>query len=127
MGEGEEADVEGAEVSFASDESTVGVGAFPNGAVQGSMECATTREGEGFENIVNIATWKDVPGDAAYRGPMHQRLSEGNATQYLTLEKDLGGFNNIRMSLECAVAIAAATGRTFVIPPPFPIWGMNTG
>lgn len=65
--------------------------------------------------------------DAAYRGPLYRGLSDGNATKYLTLEKDLGGFNNIRMSLECAVAIAAAMGRTFVIPPPFSIWGMNTG
>lgn len=54
-------------------------------------------------------------------------LADGNATKYITLEKDLGGFNNIRMSLECAVAIAAATGRTFVIPPPFAIWGMKAG
>ena len=53
---------EGAVVNSTSNESTVGVAAFPNGAVQGSMECATTREGEGVENIVNIATWKDVPG-----------------------------------------------------------------
>ncbi|CAM9337395.1 unnamed protein product [Laminaria digitata] len=90
------------------------------------MECATTREGEGADNIVNIATWKDVPGDAAYRGPMYQGLAEGNATKYLTLEKDLGGFNNIRLSLETGVALAAAMGRTFVIPPPFPIWRMNT-
>ena len=64
--------------------------------------------------------------DAAYRGPMYQGLSEGNATKYLTLEKDLGGFNNIRISLEAAVALAAAMGRTFVIPPPFSIWRMNT-
>lgn len=64
--------------------------------------------------------------DAAYRGPMYQGLAEGNATKYLTLEKDLGGFNNIRMSLETGVALAAAMGRTFVIPPPFPIWRMNT-
>lgn len=45
----------------------------------------------------------------------------------MTLAKDLGGFNNIRMSLESAVAFAAATGRTFVIPPPFQIWNMNVG
>lgn len=44
----------------------------------------------------------------------------------MTLQKDLGGFNNIRLSLECGVAFAAATGRTFVIPPPFLIWNMNS-
>eukprot|EP00752_Nemacystus_decipiens_P007761 g6935.t1 len=92
-----------------------------SGAVQGSMQCATTRLGEGVDNIVNIATWKDAPGDADYRHP----LAAGNADKYVTLQKDLGGFNNIRLSLESAVAFAAATGRTFVIPPPFTIWNMN--
>lgn len=59
--------------------------------------------------------------DADYRHP----LAEKNAGQYVTLQKDLGGFNNIRLSLESGVAFAAATGRTFVIPPPFTIWNMN--
>ncbi|CAM9872699.1 unnamed protein product [Scytosiphon promiscuus] len=92
-----------------------------NGAVEGAMECASTRLGEGADSIVNIATWKDVPGDATYRNP----LAEENRRRYVTLQKDLGGFNNIRLSLECGVAFAAATGRTFVIPPPFTIWNMN--
>eukprot|EP00904_Undaria_pinnatifida_P005053 jgi/Undpi1/1678/HiC_scaffold_11.g05068.m1 len=125
-GEEDKTPVEGDAVDETAKESMAGGVSFPNGAVQGSMECATTREGEGADNIANIATWKDVPGDAAYRGPMYHGLVDGNATKYLTLEKDLGGFNNIRLSLEAAVAIAAATGRTFVIPPPFPIWRMNT-
>lgn len=56
-----------------------------------------------------------------------REAAASNTTRYVTLEKDLGAFNNIRMSLECAVAFAAATGRTFVIPPPFPVWNMNTG
>ena len=59
--------------------------------------------------------------DADYRHP----LAAGNVDKYVTLQKDLGGFNNIRLSLESGVAFAAATGRTFVIPPPFTIWNMN--
>lgn len=59
--------------------------------------------------------------DAMYQSP----LAEENSSRYVTLEKDLGGFNNIRLSLECGVAFAAATGRTFVIPPPFKIWNMH--
>lgn len=59
--------------------------------------------------------------DADYRHP----LAGQNAGRYVTLQKDLGGFNNIRLSLETGVAFAAATGRTFVIPPPFTIWNMN--
>lgn len=62
MGQTEETDLEGAAMGDISNESTLGVGEFPKGAVQGSMECANTKEGEGVENIVNIATWKDVPG-----------------------------------------------------------------
>ncbi|CAM9636935.1 unnamed protein product [Ectocarpus fasciculatus] len=92
-----------------------------NWAAPGAMECATTKLGEGADSITNIATWRDVPGDATYRHP----LAEENKSKYVTLQKDLGGFNNIRLSLECAVAFAAATGRTLVIPPPFQIWNMK--
>ncbi|CAM9689493.1 unnamed protein product [Pylaiella littoralis] len=98
-----------------------GGGAVNNGAVRGSMQCASTRLGEGVDSIANIATWKDVPGDAAYRSP----FAEASAGRYVTLQKDLGGLNNIRLSLECGVALAAATGRTFVIPPPVPISRMT--
>lgn len=43
----------------------------------------------------------------------------------MSVQKDLGGFNNIRLALESGVAFAAATGRTFVMPPPHTIWNMN--
>ena len=62
VGQTEDTDFEGTATGDISDELTMGVGAFPNGAVQGSMECANTKGGEGAENIGNIATWKDVPG-----------------------------------------------------------------
>ena len=37
--------------------------------------------------------------------------------RYLTFEYDNGGWNNVRMSLECLIVVAHATGRTLVIPP----------
>jgi hypothetical protein len=37
--------------------------------------------------------------------------------QFLTFEPDEGGWNNIRMGLETVLTIAAAMGRTLVLPP----------
>lgn len=42
--------------------------------------------------------------------------------KYITFEPDPGGFNNIRMSAENVFVIAAATGRTLVLPPPQSIY-----
>lgn len=36
--------------------------------------------------------------------------------RYISFEPWNGGFNNIRMSLEFAMALAIATGRTLVLP-----------
>lgn len=37
--------------------------------------------------------------------------------KYLTFEYDNGGWNNVRMSLECLIVLGHATGRTLVTPP----------
>lgn len=78
-----------------------------------------------------ILTNQSVPSafsrDADYRGPLMREAIASNNTRYVTLERDLGAFNNARLSLECAVAIAAATGRTLVLPPPFFFRSMNKG
>ena len=37
--------------------------------------------------------------------------------KYVIMEPDLGGWNNIRMSLEVAIVFALATGRILVLPP----------
>lgn len=43
-------------------EVTVGFPEAKNGATRGTMECSSTKLGEGAESIKNIATWRDVPG-----------------------------------------------------------------
>ena len=40
-----------------------------------------------------------------------------NSSTYLTFELDSGGWNNVRMGVECVVVFAHATGRTLVAPP----------
>jgi hypothetical protein len=37
--------------------------------------------------------------------------------RYLSFEYDNGGWNNVRMSLECLIVVAHAMGRTLVTPP----------
>lgn len=45
-----------------TEDGEVNAGLPPNGALQGAMKCTMTKEGAGAGAIVNIATWKDVPG-----------------------------------------------------------------
>ncbi len=45
--------------------------------------------------------------------------------QYVTFSPDRGGWNNVRMSLEIIFVIAAATGRTLVLPPKEPLYLMH--
>jgi hypothetical protein len=47
----------------------------------------------------------------------HQREQAQEEEQYLTVDYDHGGWNNMRMALECAVVLAHAMNRTFVVPP----------
>jgi GDP-fucose protein O-fucosyltransferase len=49
-----------------------------------------------------------------YVSPM--KKADGSE-QYLTFEPDSGGWNNIRMAMETVLAMAAAMGRTLVLPP----------
>lgn len=63
-----------------------------------------------------IIYWRDVPGDAEYESPITTHHGEHD-DRYITYEYDQGGWNNVRMSMECMIVLAHSTGRTLVFPP----------
>eukprot|EP00531_Pseudo-nitzschia_arenysensis_P014738 CAMPEP_0116127870 /NCGR_PEP_ID=MMETSP0329-20121206/7062_1 /TAXON_ID=697910 /ORGANISM="Pseudo-nitzschia arenysensis, Strain B593" /LENGTH=625 /DNA_ID=CAMNT_0003621981 /DNA_START=140 /DNA_END=2017 /DNA_ORIENTATION=- len=70
--------------------------------------------GPSEEIAAEMVYWRDIPKDAAFVSPFKKTNGE---KQYLTFEPDEGGFNNIRMSMETATALAHAMGRILVLPP----------
>ena len=70
--------------------------------------------GPSEEIAAEMVYWRDIPKDAAFVSPYKKTSGE---KQYLTFEPDEGGFNNIRMSMETATAMAHAMGRILVLPP----------
>jgi hypothetical protein len=68
--------------------------------------------GPSDEDAAEMVFWNDIPQDAVFVSPYKR-----NEAQYLTFEPDEGGWNNIRMSMETAVTMALAMGRTLVMPP----------
>jgi GDP-fucose protein O-fucosyltransferase len=70
--------------------------------------------GPSEEVAAEMVYWRDIPSDARYHSPY---ASYGPEKKYLTFEPDEGGWNNIRMSMETATAMAHAMGRILVLPP----------
>ena len=68
----------------------------------------------GPEDPSEMVYWEDIPSDASHVSPLK---AAGPKVKYLTFEPDEGGWNNIRMSMETAVTLAHAMGRTLVMPP----------
>ena len=56
--------------------------------------------------------WSDIPKDTTFQSPFAT-----DELRYLTFEPDLAGWNNKRMGMETAVALAVAMGRIIVLPP----------
>ena len=63
-----------------------------------------------------VIYWKIVPGDAVYESPITPHHGEHH-DKYLSFEYDHGGWNNVRMGVECLIVAAHAMGRTLVVPP----------
>jgi hypothetical protein len=71
--------------------------------------------GPSEEVAKEMVYWRDIPSDSEFTS---QFANYGvHEKKYLTFEPDEGGWNNIRMSMETAVALAHAMGRTLVLPP----------
>jgi hypothetical protein len=68
--------------------------------------------------------WLGGRARAAAEGGVAQR---GAADRYLSYEKWPGGFNNVRMSLEIAAALAFALNRTLVWSPADSIYLRGAG
>ena len=70
----------------------------------------------GKDTKSEVIYWKIVPGDDEFESPITPH-HDNHHDRYLTFEYDNGGWNNIRMSLECLIVSAHAMGRTVVLPP----------
>jgi hypothetical protein len=75
-------------------------------------------------NVDDMAYWNDPQGnrDQEFVSPFLT-----SKDHYLTFEPDLGGWNNIRMSMEIVFVLAAVTGRTLVLPPNAPFYLLGFG
>ena len=79
-------------------------------ATKGKLMC------NGDDVDSEVIYWKIVPGDAEFESPITPHHGEHH-DRYITYEYDQGGWNNVRMNMECIVVLAHATGRTVVAPP----------
>jgi len=89
------------------------------GAKRGTIECDV--------DVNAMAYWNSPQGkrDEEFISPFRVTALPGKR-KYLTFEPDGGGFNNIRMSMENIFVVAAATGRTLVLPPPQEVYLLSS-
>ena len=73
-------------------------------------------------NVDSFAYWNDPIGtrDLNFQSPF--AASGDDDEYYISFAPDRGGWNNVRMSMEIIFVIAAATGRTLVLPPKEPLY-----
>jgi len=81
-------------------------------AQRGHIECDI--------NVDSLAYWNT--GEPTMASPF---AVPDAPEKFITFTPDHGGWNNVRMSLEIIFIIAAATGRTLVLPPPEPLYLMH--
>lgn len=86
------------------------------GAKRGHIECD--------ENVNDLSYWNSPQG---HRDADFKTHFENPPNRYLAFEPDPGGWNNIRISMEVTFVLAAATGRTLVLPPRAPMYLLGDG
>eukprot|EP00538_Stauroneis_constricta_P012709 CAMPEP_0119555404 /NCGR_PEP_ID=MMETSP1352-20130426/7633_1 /TAXON_ID=265584 /ORGANISM="Stauroneis constricta, Strain CCMP1120" /LENGTH=1158 /DNA_ID=CAMNT_0007602161 /DNA_START=358 /DNA_END=3834 /DNA_ORIENTATION=+ len=86
-----------------------------NSAMRAHIDCEI--------NVDSLAYWNDPQGerDQHFAPP----FKESGDEKYITFTVDRGGWNNVRMSMEIIFVIAAATGRTLVLPPKEPLYRLH--
>jgi hypothetical protein len=72
--------------------------------------------GPSEQAAAEMVYWRNIPIDATFTSPF-ATLSSTTDPKYLTFEPDEGGWNNMRMSMETATAMALSMGRILVLPP----------
>ena len=86
------------------------------GAKRGHVQCDV--------NVDDLVYWNSPQGTRDQEFVTHFK---DPTDRYLTFEPDPGGWNNIRMSMEVIFVMAAATGRTLVLPPRAPMYLLGGG
>ena len=94
------------------------------GAKRAHVECDV--------NVDSIAYWNSPTGkfDETFQSPFAynnadadgQNQPSNEEEKYISFAADRGGWNNVRMSMEIIFVVAAATGRTLVLPPKEPLY-----
>lgn len=93
------------------------------GARQGEFQCDADVDQE------RMIYWNSPQGDRdrSFKTPFAPPKNGEIKEYFLTFEPDRGGWNNIRMSMEILFVMAAATGRTLVLPPRLPLYLLGHG
>eukprot|EP00978_Attheya_sp_CCMP212_P048149 scaffold478846_cov59-Attheya_sp.AAC.3 len=84
------------------------------GHALGGLSCAAYG-GPSDEIASEMVYWSDVESDSNFVSPFMTKHPD--EPKYMTFEPDGGGWNNIRMAMETAVALSHAMGRILVMPP----------
>lgn len=86
------------------------------GAKRGHIQCDV--------DVDDLAYWNSPQG---LRDEEFETFYKNPPNRYLTFSPDPGGWNNIRMAMELTFVLAAATGRTLVLPPDAPMYLLGDG